>query len=350
MTRTLVARLDSDGDVLLAGPAVRAAAAGSDHVTLLVSPSGEQAARLLPGVDEVVVWPCPWTGFSPPAVDADGLTALVARLGRRRHDLALVLTSDHQSPLPLALLLRQAGVPRIVASSHDYPGSLLDVRHPPGGPHEVQRGLSLAAAAGLALPAGDTGVLALRPGLPPPPPPSAGLPRGYVVLHPAASVPARSLSPRHAGEVARELLGAGHAVVVTGSAADRPLTDALLLTARAGRAWCDDPPLVDLAGRTTFAELAVVLQDAGCLVAGNTGPAHLAAAVGTPVVCLFAPVVPAEAWRPWGVPTVLLGDQQAPCAGTRARSCPVPGHPCLDGVAPGAVVAAVEQLTPAVVR
>lgn len=55
--RALVARLDSDGDVLLAGPAVRAIAAGSEHVTLLVPPAGEQAARLLPGVDEIIVVP-----------------------------------------------------------------------------------------------------------------------------------------------------------------------------------------------------------------------------------------------------------------------------------------------------
>ncbi|HEY0636056.1 MAG TPA: glycosyltransferase family 9 protein, partial [Pseudonocardiaceae bacterium] len=78
--------------------------------------------------------------------------------------------------------------------------------------------------------------------------------------------------------------------------------------------------------------------------AGNTGPAHLAAAVGTPVVSLFAPVVPAARWAPHGVPVVLLGDQDAPCRGSRARECPVPGHPCLDGVPPSAVLAAVRSL------
>jgi heptosyltransferase-3 len=81
-------------------------------------------------------------------------------------------------------------------------------------------------------------------------------------------------------------------------------------------------------------------------VVGNTGPAHLAAAVGTPVVSLFSPVVPAVRWRPWRVPQVLLGDQAAACASSRARVCPVPGHPCLDGVAVGAVVAAVDRLAP----
>jgi ADP-heptose:LPS heptosyltransferase len=101
----------------------------------------------------------------------------------------------------------------------------------------------------------------------------------------------------------------------------------------------------DLGGATSFAVLAEVLRGAAAVVVGNTGPAHLAAAVGTPVVSLFAPVVPAVRWAPYGVAHVLLGDQSAPCRGTRARECPVPGHPCLAGVAPPAVVAAVVRLT-----
>jgi len=80
------------------------------------------------------------------------------------------------------------------------------------------------------------------------------------------------------------------------------------------------------------------------VVVGNTGPAHLAAAVGTPVVSLFAPVVPAARWAPYGVPSVLLGDQDAPCRDSRAKLCPVPGHPCLDSVTAEDVVAAVDKL------
>ena len=90
-----------------------------------------------------------------------------------------------------------------------------------------------------------------------------------------------------------------------------------------------------------MAGLAEVLAGAEAVVVGNTGPAHLAAAVGTPVVSLFAPVVPAVRWRPWGVRHVLLGDQEAACAGSRARVCPLPGHPCLDAVPVEEVVAAV---------
>jgi heptosyltransferase-3 len=339
MTRALVARLDSLGDVLLAGPAVAAVAAGSSHVTLLVSPEGEAAARLLPGVDDLIVWACPWTGYQPPGYDPESVDGLVRRLRDGRYDVALVLTSYHQSPLPLALLLRQARVERIVASSHDYPGSLLDVRHPPGGPHEVQRNLSLAAAAGFAIPDDGSAGLAVRRPLPELP---AAVERlrgnGYVVVHPAASVPARSISPDRAAAIATALAAAGHDVVVTGRRSEEcgPLPS--------GPSSAEGGRVVDLLGRTTLPALASVLAGARCLVSGNTGPAHLAAAVGTPVVSLFAPVVPADAWRPWGVPTVVLGDQLAACAGTRARTCPVPGHPCVDGVSTAEVVDAVGRL------
>jgi ADP-heptose:LPS heptosyltransferase len=90
--------------------------------------------------------------------------------------------------------------------------------------------------------------------------------------------------------------------------------------------------------------LADVLAGADCLVAGNTGPAHLASAVGTPVVSLFAPTVPAVRWRPWGVRYELLY-VPVPCAGCRARICPVPGHPCLDELDVGEVLAAVQRLS-----
>ena len=104
------------------------------------------------------------------------------------------------------------------------------------------------------------------------------------------------------------------------------------------------PEVLDLGGGTSFAELAEVLAGADALIVGNTGPAHLAAAVGTPVVSLYAPVLPACRWHPWLVPHVVLGDQEAACKGSRARVCPVPGHPCLDNVTVDDVLAALKHL------
>jgi ADP-heptose:LPS heptosyltransferase len=133
---------------------------------------------------------------------------------------------------------------------------------------------------------------------------------------------------------------AGWPVVVTGAPSEGETTARIAAAAGAGA----HAGVHDLGGRTSFASLAAVLARAACVVVGNTGPAHLAAAVGTPVVSLFAPVVDAEAWRPWGVPSVVLGDQWAPCAGTRVRTCPVPGHPCLGSIEPEKVLRAIDRL------
>src|SRR3954462_808494 len=122
-------RRDSAAGVLVTGPAVRAVAAGAGRVVLLCGPRGRAAAELLPGVDEIVEWTLPWIAPDPAKVSAADMDLLVESLAGQAVDEAVIFTSYHQSPLPLALLLRIAGVPRISAISDDYPGSLLDVRH-----------------------------------------------------------------------------------------------------------------------------------------------------------------------------------------------------------------------------
>jgi ADP-heptose:LPS heptosyltransferase len=326
----LMVRLDNNGDVLLAGPAIRAVAAGAKSVTLLCGPRGLDAAQLLPGVDQVISFRAPWIDPEPEPVDATTIRALADDLGGRRIDQAIILTSFHQSALPLALILRMAGVPTIAAISEDYPGSLLDIRHRVMDEiHEVERNLSLVATLGYRLPAGDDGRLRVKR----PPVSQAEIP--YIVVHPGASAPARTWPASHHAALVRALTSRGQRVVVTGGPAEARLTAEV-----AG----DDRRVTDLGGRIGFAQLADVLGAAEVVVVGNTGPAHLAAAVGTPVVSLFAPVVPAIRWRPWCVPHLLLGDQHAGCAGSRARNCPTPGHPCLSDVSVEEVLVAIDHL------
>jgi ADP-heptose:LPS heptosyltransferase len=199
----------------------------------------------------------------------------------------------------------------------------------------VERGLSLAAAAGFPAPAGDDRRLAVRlpAGVRPP-----RVPRPFVAVHPGASVPARAPEAAFAAELVEALRAAGRTVVVTGGPGETALTGRVAGPPRHG--------VIDLGGRTSFAELAGLLAGADALVVGNTGPAHLAAAVGTPVVSLYAPTVPAVRWRPWGVPHAVLG-VPVPCAGGRARACPVPGHPCLGELPVEAALEALERLAPA---
>ena len=332
----LAVRLDNAGDVLLAGPAVRAIAAACGRVTMLAGPHGADAARLLPGVDEVMTWRAPWVVLDPPPVRPDDLAALTSELAARRFTEAVIFTSFHQSPLPTALVLRLAGLPRIAALSEDYPGSLLDIRHRGDADiPEPERALGLARAAGYELPAGDDGKLAVQRPLPDVS--ALAGPAPYVVLHPGASAPARRWPARRWSEAAALLAGRGQRVLLTGGPGERDLT------AAAGRGN-HGAQVTDLGGRTSLAELAAVLAGADAVLVANTGVAHLAAAVGTPVVSLFAPVVPAARWAPYGVPVTLLGDQHAPCRDSRAVRCPVPGHPCLTGVSAETACRALDEL------
>lgn len=333
MSTAVVARLDSAGDVLITGPAVRAVAAHHDRLTMLVGPRGRDAAELLVGVDEIVEWQAPWVDFEAPELTAAHAEALIKQLRDLAPDRAYIFTSFHQSPLPLALLCRMAAVPWVGAICVDYPGALLNLRHQvPDGIPEPERALSLARAAGCALPAGDDGGLRVRATGPVPPRLATEIGTGpFVVFHPGAAVPARRPSAGRSAAMVAALVGAGHRVVVTGG------PDEAALTASVAR-----DVAADLGGRTSLAELAAVFAAAQVVVAPNTGPAHLAAAVSTPVVSLFAPVVPAAQWRPYGPHVSVLGDQLAPCRATRARICPVPGHPCLDHITDAELIAAVE--------
>lgn len=335
MNRAVVARLDSAGDVLITGPAVRAVAAAHDGVTFLAGPRGRAAAELLPSVDEIIEWQAPWVDFDSPELTATHVESLVKQLRDVAPSRVYIFTSFHQSPLPLALICRMAEVPWVGAISEDYPGTLLDLRHHvQGGIPEPERALSLVRAAGCELPAGDRGELRVR--RPPPLPRDLaetldGAP--FFVFHPGAAVPARRPTATRSAQMVSALVAAGHRVVVTGDASERALTASV-----AGHHG------IDLGGRTTLATLGAVYAAARVVVAPNTGPAHLAAAVGAPVVSLFAPVVPASQWSPYGHNVVRLGDQNAPCRATRARTCPVDGHPCLDGITDADLLAAVDRL------
>ncbi|MBS1845856.1 MAG: glycosyltransferase family 9 protein [Actinobacteria bacterium] len=332
----LAVRQDSLGDVLVTGPAIRALAATGEPVTLLCGPRGEAAARLLPGVDRVLVHPAPWIEADPPDVRAEECGELLGEVAALAPTEAVIFTSFHQSPLPTALLLRLAGVPRISAISVDYPGSLLDVRHAVDDEiHEVDRALSLAEAAGHLLPADDPGRLAV---LTPEPPRALALPaRPYLVVHPGASVPARAWQPERWSELVGILAWRGRQVVVTGARHEKELT---------ARVAAGGSGAIDLGGQLDFGELAAVLDGAAAVAVANTGPAHLAAAVGTPVASVFAPTVPPRRWRPWGVPHE-LHYVETPCAGCRATHCPVPTHPCVGQVEPIEVADTLDRLTAA---
>jgi lipopolysaccharide heptosyltransferase II len=341
----LCVRLDALGDVLMTTPAIRALkqARPGRTVTLLTSPAGAEAAALIPEVDEVIVYDAPWVKATAPRADSRPEYAMADLLRRGRFDAAVVFTVYSQNPLPSAFLCYLAGIPLRLAHCHENPYQLLTDWVPDPEPHrlvrhEVRRQLDLVGAVGAS--AGDERLAIRVPG-------EAvrrvadrldGLgvdrARPWVLIHPGSTAPSRRYPAGRFAEAARRLVTErGLPVVFSGTAAEWDLVESIRREMAA--------PSASLAGGLALAELAALVRLAPVLVSNNTGPAHVAAAVGTPVVDLYALTNPQH--TPWGVPNrVLFHD--VPCKFCYKSVCPEGHHHCLTLVPPADVVNAACEL------
>src|SRR5919108_698038 len=153
--RVLAIRLDNLGDVLVTTPALHAIKTSlpATTLTLLAGPVGAQVARLNPDLDDVIIYQAPWMDpWHKLPQDSQREQQMIATIRERQFDGAIIFTSFRQSPLPAAYLCYLADIPLRVAASIDGPGSLLTTRHkhPERMLHEVERGLDLVGAIGLA--------------------------------------------------------------------------------------------------------------------------------------------------------------------------------------------------------
>lgn len=335
-------RLDSLGDVLMMGPALGALAESvpGRQVTLLTSPSGAAAGRLMPSVSDVLVYAAPWMKATAEG-DAAADLAMATTLRHHRFDAAVIFTSYSQSPLPAALLCHLAGIPLRLAHCRENPYHLLTHWAPETEPdhqvrHEVQRQLDLVATVGALAtdcrlrvrvgPVARGRAAGLLAGL--------GVALGrWLVVHPGSTAAARTYPAEQFAAAVRLLSQAGLTVVFTGSAAEAPLVDRVRGAAGV--------PTHSLVGQLSTEELAAVLEAAPVLVANNTGPVHLAAAVGTPVVVLYALTNPQH--TPWGVPHAVL-NHDVPCRWCYKSVCPESHHHCLTLVEPAQVATAALDL------
>jgi ADP-heptose:LPS heptosyltransferase len=134
-----------------------------------------------------------------------------------------------------------------------------------------------------------------------------------IVLNPGASNPIKCWSTRQFAELGERLQAElGAAVLVVGGPGEENLAAAI----RGGMA---QPPL-ELVGRTSLLQLAALLARAATLVSGDTGPLHLATAVGTPVVALFGAIDPNRT-GPVGEGHLVLRHPELPCVPCNAQEC-----------------------------
>lgn len=344
LRRILVVRPDNIGDVVMAGPALRAIrrAAPRARITLLASPAGAQAVPLLPWVSSAMVERVSWQALPPaPAVDADAERRLVERVQAGRFDAALILTSFSQTPWPAAHLCLMAGIPVRAGQAADFGGAVLThrVAPAPDGAHQVDRNLHLLAGLGLAITPADRALevdipkaarleaqallasVGITPGRP------------YLVLAPGASAAARRFPADRFATVAsrlrRRLPGIG--LVLAGTARDGH-TLARTLEVAGVRSLVD---------RTTVPGLAALIAGARVVVTAHSAPMHLADATRRPSVVLFSGTDRRSEWAPRSAPSAVLGHEPA-CAPCRAFTCPF-GLECLD-IDPDEVVEAVAGL------
>ncbi len=346
--RILCVRLDTIGDVLMTTPALRALKESrcDRHLTLLTSTAGAAATALIPEIDDTIIYDAPWLKATPLRRDSRPEHAMAQRLRRERFDAAVIFTVFSQNPLPAALLCYLADVPLRLAYCHENPYQLLttwiadpDPAH--GIRHEVRRQLDLVAAVGcrtaderlsLRYPeAARQRMRALLRAM------AIHGDRPWAVVHPGASAPSRRYPPEGFAVACQALaIEHGWQIVFTGAAHERELIADIRGQMSASAH--------SLAGRLELAELAALVAEAPVLITNNTGPAHIAAAVGTPVVDLYALTNPQH--TPWLVPSRVLC-HDVPCRNCFKSVCPEQHHDCLRKVAPEAVVAAALELAQA---
>ena len=342
--RILCVRLDNLGDVLMTTPALRALKQSHPerHITVLASPSGAALAPHVPEIDAVIPYEAPWMKLAKPTLASADL-AMRSTIEARRFDAAVIFTVYSQSPLPAALLCHLAGIPLRLAHCRENPYQLLtdwvrETEPASGVRHEVRRQLDLVASIGAraederlsfrvsaeerlraTLKLAESGIDPDQP---------------WIVVHPGATAASRRYDAERFARVASELSRTLDCqVAVTGDSSEIGLVERVRsAVGRAARS---------LAGSLSLAEFAGVLAQSPLLVSNNTGAVHLAAAVGTPVVDLYALTNPQH--TPWKVEhRVLFHD--VPCRYCYKSLCPSGHHDCLRLVTPEEVALAAQEL------
>jgi lipopolysaccharide heptosyltransferase II len=353
--RILIVRVDLLGDVVLSTPAVRALrrAYPRAQIDMLVQAPYAGILEGDPDIHRIHVWnPHIWRdprNWAAPSTWAQTLAAL-ARLRMPRYDLAISVSGDIGS-----IVTRLTGARRRVGYAREaYRWFMTDPV--PGGrylerAHETRYVLRLAAAAGATpQPSDERPHLSVSPeatvrmrSLLDTARASKATPDGpTIALHAGArNGQAKRWPARHWATLARRLANElGALVVLTGAPNEEPLARDIERMAGA--------PLLNLCGKTSLPELKALLAQADLVISGDSGPMHIACAVGAPVIALHGPTDP-EISGPTAPDALVLRYPVwcSPCYDASATAECRFGNPvCMKNLTPGAVfVAARERLS-----
>lgn len=335
------------GDLLCATPALRALRAGLPHarIALVGLPWARSFAARLPSVDEFIEFPG-WPGLPErPIEDAAALPRFIARMRARRFDLAVQLHGSGRivNPLVAAFGARHSAGFASLPDAEDPAGAWRPAAdaalYAPWPTHgtEVERLLALTDHLGLPRQgqsldwpqsaADQAAAQALLASLPGP------AHTAYAVVHPGSQLPSRRWPPERFAAVADRIASQGLRVLLTGSAAEAQLT--------AQVAGAMHAPASNLAGQTSLWTLGALIDGAALLVCNDTGPSHLAAAMGTPSVVVSSGG-DARRWAPSDTHRHTVFWHALPCRPCAHAVCPI-GHDCALAIDADSVSAAALQ-------
>ncbi len=337
--RILLLRLERIGDLVMALEAIRdvRSLATSAQIDLVVGSWNGELAQAVPSVDRVETLDPRWLAREGEGVGMSALMRTAWGWRERRYDLAINFEPDVRSNLVAAA----AGAARTAGWASGGGAPVLDVavdyeptahttanarrlvqhvfgRTPPESTRPLLVLPDEANAAATAL---------LRP----------GLGRPLVGVHVSGGRAIKQWPPERFAEVAARLADArGAAIVATGAPGDRALVSAL-------QAALAPRLVIDASAAGGLLVSAALLAKLDVLVTGDTGPMHLASAVGTPVVAVFGPSDPARYATRGALDRVVRVDLPcSPCNRIRRPPARCVGHTpdCLAGITSDAVFAA----------
>jgi len=332
----LVIRMDHIGDVLLATAVPKAVKEGfpACRVSFLTASWAAPLLENNPFVDEVIIYDAPWFAKKRYKRGPGGLSfmGLVRKLKRSNFDAALGLRGDLRENLIMAL----AGITERVGYGITGGGFLLtkEVLYRRLA-HESERVAELLRALG----AGETRVE----------------PRIYFSSLEEAALPAKllpfGLSPADRCIVFQADAGTTAKEWSPGVKKDflnmllRSFPDYKILQVGSGRERLEasDSRLVDLSGKTSLRDLCLVVRSAKAFVGFDSGPTHIAAALGVPTVFLYSGTNAYEQWKPLFDNAFVLRHPVA-CSPCGLEVCNVKGHPCMSGIKPERALKILERI------
>ncbi|CAG5067817.1 ADP-heptose--LPS heptosyltransferase 2 [Dyadobacter sp. CECT 9623] len=305
LNNILCIRADNMGDVIMASPAFRALKETfGSRITLLTSRAGSLVSPNIPCINETIVADLPWVRSD--GCDGGALVQLAGDIKSRGFDAAVIFTVYSQSSLPAAMLAFLADIPVRVAYARENPYQLLTHWLPDPEPfqhivHQVERDLAVAARLGAGT-ADDRLLLQISPEeqqscIQKMAAVQVDTTQPFLVFHPGVSEAKREYPVAGWIEAGRQLTERyPMPILVSGSGAERQLAETVAagIGARA----------VSVAGMLSLAEFAALIDQARCVVSVNTATIHIAAAMQTPVVVLYAQTNPQH--TPWKSPHRIL--------------------------------------------